>query len=584
MADLANEEKPAIAPPVFVFQKDKGQKSSAEQKDLSDSGEEPRGEAEAPHHGTGHPESAGEHALEPPAPASASASTPEAQLLPFPRELAGRPAGGSSPEGGEDSDREDGNYCPPVKRERTSSLTQFPPSQSVSKNNVFMPSTFCEPSAGNSDSEPEEKSSGFRLKPPTLIHGQAPSAGLPSQKPKEQQRSVLRPAVLQAPQPKALSQTVPSSGTNGLSIPADCTGATTATSPDTPARRSPSDEVRAPEDKDPQKNEPSGTGEDCEKAERAVQQAFVFGQNLRDRVKLIHENTEVADKENAGHPSSETPTATNYFLQYISSSLDNSTNSADTASNKFVFGQNMSERVLSPPKLNEVSSDANRENAAAESGSESSSQEATPEKANNISESLAESAAAYTKATARKCLLEKVEVITGEEAESNVLQIQCKLFVFDKASQSWVERGRGLLRLNDMASTDDGTLQSRLVMRTQGSLRLILNTKLWAQMQIDKASEKSIRITAMDTEDQGVKVFLISASSKDTGQLYAALHHRILALRSRVEQEQEAKMPAPEPGAAPSNEDDSDEDVLAPSGATGGGPGDEGDGQTAGST
>ncbi|XP_047565200.1 ran-binding protein 3 isoform X4 [Lutra lutra] len=555
-------EKPAIAPPVFVFQKDKGQKSSAEQKDLSDSGEEPRGEAEAPHHGTGHPESAGEHALEPPAPASASASTPEAQLLPFPRELAGRPAGGSSPEGGEDSDREDGNYCPPVKRERTSSFTQFPPSQS------------------------EEKSSGFRLKPPTLIHGQAPSAGLPSQKPKEQQRSVLRPAVLQAPQPKALSQTVPSSGTNGVSIPADCTGAMTATSPDNPARRSPADEARALEEKEPQKNESSDTCEEenCEKKEQVAQQAFVFGQNLRDRVKLTHENTDVADMENAGHPSSETPAATNYFLQYISSSLDNSTNSADTASNKFVFGQNMSERVLSPPKLNELSSDATRENAAAESGSESSSQEATPEKANNISESLAESAAAYTKATARKCLLEKVEVITGEEAESNVLQIQCKLFVFDKTSQSWVERGRGLLRLNDMASADDGTLQSRLVMRTQGSLRLILNTKLWAQMQIDKASEKSIRITAMDTEDQGVKVFLISASSKDTGQLYAALHHRILALRSRVEQEQEAKMPAPEPGAAPSNEDDSDEDVLAPSGATGGGACEEGEGQTAGST
>uniref|UniRef100_A0A8D0JXD3 Ran-binding protein 3 n=1 Tax=Sus scrofa TaxID=9823 RepID=A0A8D0JXD3_PIG len=497
MADLANEEKPAIAPPVFVFQKDKGQKRSA---------------------------------------------------------------GGSSPEGGEDSDREDGNYCPPVKRERTSSLTQFPPSQSVSKNNVFMPSTFCEPSAGNSDSEP----------------------GLPSQKPKEQQRSVLRPAVLQAPQPKALSQTVPSTGTNGVSVPADCTGAVTLASPDNPARRSPSDEVPALEEKESQKNESSNTSEEenCEKKEQVAQQAFVFGQNLRDRVKLINENTEVADMENAGHPSSETPTATNYFLQYISSSLENSTNSADAASSKFIFGQNMSERVLSPPKLNEVSSDANRETIAAESGSESSSQEATPEK-----ESLAESAAAYTKATARKCLLEKVEVITGEEAESNVLQIQCKLFVFDKTSQSWVERGRGLLRLNDMASTDDGTLQSRLVMRTQGSLRLILNTKLWAQMQIDKASEKSIRITAMDTEDQGVKVFLISASSKDTGQLYAALHHRILALRSRVEQEQEAKTPAPEPGAAPSNEDDSDDDdVLAPSGATGSGAGDEGDGQTAGST
>ncbi|XP_065555654.1 ran-binding protein 3 isoform X4 [Lathamus discolor] len=478
MADLANEEKPAIAPPVFVFQKDKAQKRSAD---------------------------------------------------------------GSSPEDGDESDREDGSYCPPVKRERTSSLTQFPPSQSVTKNNVFMPSSFCEPSTGNSDSEPEEKSSGFRLKPPILIHGQAPSAGLPSQKPKEQQRSVLRPAVLQAPQPKAFSQMVLSSGTNGVNIPPD----SAATS-------------------------------------ESLSNATLKSSDSED--KLGDESDEAADVPNAGLHATDTPSATNYFLQYISSSVENSTNSADASSNKFVFGQNMSERVLSPPKSNEGSTESNKENAATESGSESSSQEATPEKANNISESLAESAAAYTKATARKCLLAKVEVITGEEAESNVLQIQCKLFVFDKNSQSWVERGRGLLRLNDMASTDDGTLQSRLVMRTQGSLRLILNTKLWAQMQIDKASEKSIRITAMDTEDQGVKVFLISASSKDTGQLYAALHHRILALRSRVEQEQEVKNVAPEPEVTQSNEEDSDDDVIAPSGSVGSGPNDEGDGQNVGST
>ncbi|XP_074665149.1 ran-binding protein 3 isoform X8 [Strix aluco] len=513
MADLANEEKPAIAPPVFVFQKDKAQKRSAD---------------------------------------------------------------GSSPEDGDESDREDGSYCPPVKRERTSSLTQFPPSQSVTKNNVFMPSSFCEPSTGNSDSEPEEKSSGFRLKPPILIHGQAPSAGLPSQKPKEQQRSVLRPAVLQAPQPKAFSQMVLSSGTNGVNIPPD--SAATSESLSNATLKSSDSEDKAGEC---QKKESNNTSDDdsCEKAELNAQQAFVFGQNLRDRVKLGDESDETADVQNAGLPTSDVPSATNYFLQYISSSVENSTNSADASSNKFVFGQNMSERVLSPPKSNEGSTESNKENAATESGSESSSQEATPEK-----ESLAESAAAYTKATARKCLLAKVEVITGEEAESNVLQIQCKLFVFDKNSQSWVERGRGLLRLNDMASTDDGTLQSRLVMRTQGSLRLILNTKLWAQMQIDKASEKSIRITAMDTEDQGVKVFLISASSKDTGQLYAALHHRILALRSRVEQEQEVKNVAPEPEVTQSNEEDSDDDVIAPSGSAGSGPNDEGDGQNVGST
>ncbi|XP_031948291.1 ran-binding protein 3 isoform X2 [Corvus cornix cornix] len=571
MADLANEEKPAIAPPVFVFQKDKAQKSPAEQKALSDSGEDPQGEVEPPYHGLGHTEPAGECDSEYPAPAVASVSATlspasEAQLAPIQQELAGRSADGSSPEDGDESDREDGSYCPPVK---------------LTKNNVFMPSSFCEPSTGNSDSEPEEKSSGFRLKPPILIHGQAPSAGLPSQKPKEQQRSVLRPAVLQAPQPKVFSQMVLSSGTNGVNIPPD--SAATSESPSDATLKSSDSEDKAAEC---QKKESNNTSDDdsCEKAELNAQQAFVFGQNLRDRVKLGDESDETADVQNAGLLTSDTPSATNYFLQYISSSVENSTNNADASSNKFVFGQNMSERVLSPPKSSEGSTESNKENAATESGSESSSQEATPEKANNISESLAESAAAYTKATARKCLLAKVEVITGEEAESNVLQIQCKLFVFDKSSQSWVERGRGLLRLNDMASTDDGTLQSRLVMRTQGSLRLILNTKLWAQMQIDKASEKSIRITAMDTEDQGVKVFLISASSKDTGQLYAALHHRILALRSRVEQEQEVKNVAPEPEVTQSNEEDSDDDVIAPSGSVGSGPNDEGDGQNVGST
>ncbi|NXA58399.1 RANB3 protein, partial [Mohoua ochrocephala] len=539
--------------------------SPAEQKALSDSGEDPQGEVEPPYHGLGHTEPAGECDSEYPAPAVASVSATlspasEAQLAPIQQELAGRSADGSSPEDGDESDREDGSYCPPVKRERTSSLTQFPPSQS------------------------EEKSSGFRLKPPILIHGQAPSAGLPSQKPKEQQRSVLRPAVLQAPQPKAFSQMVLSSGTNGVNIPPD-SAATSESPSDATLKSSDSEDKvswrRRLKAAECQKKESNNASDDdsCEKAELNAQQAFVFGQNLRDRVKLGDESDETADVQNAGLLTSDTPSATNYFLQYISSSVENSTNNADASSNKFVFGQNMSERVLSPPKSNEGSTESNKENAATESGSESSSQEATPEK-----ESLAESAAAYTKATARKCLLAKVEVITGEEAESNVLQIQCKLFVFDKSSQSWVERGRGLLRLNDMASTDDGTLQSRLVMRTQGSLRLILNTKLWAQMQIDKASEKSIRITAMDTEDQGVKVFLISASSKDTGQLYAALHHRILALRSRVEQEQEVKNVAPEPEVTQSNEEDSDDDVIAPSGSVGSGPNDEGDGQNVGST
>ncbi|KAJ4936318.1 hypothetical protein JOQ06_000914 [Pogonophryne albipinna] len=488
MADLANEDKPALAPAVFVFQKDKAQKRSAE---------------------------------------------------------------GSSAEDGEDSDKDEGSYCPPVKRERTSS---FPPPHSVPKNNVFMPPSFCQSPTGNSDSEPEEKPVGFRLKPPTLIHGQAPSSGVPSQKPKEQQRSVLRPAVLQAPPSKSHIESNSSCGTNGVKKSQD--GAPGSQS----LFLNNTEHTLTKSQKHENEEDGASGNKDGEKKDTDVAISFVFGQNIKDRAKLEENSTEGKSKDGLPLDAKE---GTNYFLQYISTpSPKKATNSTDTGA-KFVFGQNMSERVLSPPK-GEPPVEETKEVLAAPAP-EPSSQEAPPEKANSVSESLEESAAAYTKATAKKCVLEKVDVKTGEESESNVLQMQCKLYVFEKTAQSWIERGRGLLRLNDMASTEDGTLQSRLVMRTQGSLRLILNTKLWAQMQVDKASEKSVRVTAMDTEDQGVKVFLISASSKDIGQLAAALHHRILALKSRADQEPETPTTTIPDAEVPQSDDSDEEDNASAS-------------------
>ncbi|NWY56466.1 RNB3L protein, partial [Chionis minor] len=175
---------------------------------------------------------------------------------------------------------------------------------------------------------------------------------------------------------------------------------------------------------------------------------------------------------------------------------------------------------------------------------------------------LTESAAACISKPVEKILLDKVEVITGEEAEQNVLQINCKLFVFNKLSLTWTERGRGSLRLNDTSSTKCGMLQSRLIMRNQGSLRLILNTRLWDQMVIQRANRKSLCFTATDQEDHSVQVFLIQASSKDTGYLYAAIHHRLVALRSSAEQEPDANQVDTESEIAfqPLNCDSDDED------------------------
>ena len=54
------------------------------------------------------------------------------------------------------------------------------------------------------------------------------------------------------------------------------------------------------------------------------------------------------------------------------------------------------------------------------------------------------------------------QIRTGEEDESNVFQLNAKLFAFDHSSQSWQERGRGTLRLNDMTNKNDTSFQSRL--------------------------------------------------------------------------------------------------------------------------
>ncbi|NWS55196.1 RNB3L protein, partial [Chunga burmeisteri] len=173
-----------------------------------------------------------------------------------------------------------------------------------------------------------------------------------------------------------------------------------------------------------------------------------------------------------------------------------------------------------------------------------------------------ESAAACISKPVKKILLDKVEVITGEEAEHNVLQMNCKLFVFNKLSLTWIERGRGSLRLNDTSSNKCGMLQSRLIMRNQGSLRLILNSRLWDQMIIKIANRNSLCFTATDQEDHSVQVFLIQASSKDTGYLYAAIHHRLVALRSFAEKEPDANQVDTESEIAfqPLNCDSDDED------------------------
>jgi Ran-binding protein 3 len=149
---------------------------------------------------------------------------------------------------------------------------------------------------------------------------------------------------------------------------------------------------------------------------------------------------------------------------------------------------------------------------------------------------------------------------TGEENESNVLQASCKLFVYDGTTSAWVERGQGQLRLNDRVDGDepparkesprgsgcgstvanqgyDGEedvparpIQSRLIVRTKGSLRLMLNTNVWSGMKVERPSEKSVRFTGNDNGT--VRIFVVQSSATDAEVLCNALTCRIRALLS----------------------------------------------------
>ncbi|XP_035212435.1 ran-binding protein 3-like isoform X2 [Stegodyphus dumicola] len=207
-------------------------------------------------------------------------------------------------------------------------------------------------------------------------------------------------------------------------------------------------------------------------------------------------------------------------------------NSDDQSPNgSFIFGQNLHERALNyDSHCEQPLSPTDTHNLTFEEAALKKEELEKMERQNQEEnlKSLSESAKEYeSKQVKRK--FDEVTVITGEEEESNVLQINCKLFAFDKINMNWQERGRGILRLNDREHK--GHLHSRVVMRTQGSLRVVLNTKVWAGMSVEHPSQKTVRLTAFDP--QGVKVFLVMAQPKDAEQLFNALDWRVTGLRSR---------------------------------------------------
>ena len=231
----------------------------------------------------------------------------------------------------------------------------------------------------------------------------------------------------------------------------------------------------------PEKKQTAEIQKETPNAEQKVSQgdkkesSFLFGQNLADRAANFVETAN-------GEKTSE---------------VDNVDAKAAQASS-FIFGQHLAERVSTtdkdPLQKDQVTKEQEESKKPSDAGaeeskshddnkqSEDSSTEVksissnsktddikvsiSPEKnssntallkthepvASLSGKTLNENAAEYFEShlAPPKRKFDEVEVITGEENEHNVLHMSAKLYIFDK-NKSWLEKGRGELRLNDLS-------------------------------------------------------------------------------------------------------------------------------------
>ncbi|KAI9323530.1 hypothetical protein BX666DRAFT_73335 [Dichotomocladium elegans] len=94
-------------------------------------------------------------------------------------------------------------------------------------------------------------------------------------------------------------------------------------------------------------------------------------------------------------------------------------------------------------------------------------------------------------------ILRQTEVKTGEEDEETIYHIKAKLFVMDRSSSNWKERGAGTLRINIRENASGK--HARIVMRADTVYRVILNLPLFEGMDFLIMQEKFVRFAGFET-------------------------------------------------------------------------------------
>jgi len=107
---------------------------------------------------------------------------------------------------------------------------------------------------------------------------------------------------------------------------------------------------------------------------------------------------------------------------------------------------------------------------------------------------------------------------TGEEGETTLAEARARLYEFEKGS--WKERGIGTIKIN---SKDN---KYRLLMRTENTLRVILNASIYKDMVSSEQDEKQLRFSCLnavseDATDLKITNYIVKFQTKQVFEQFA---------------------------------------------------------------
>lgn len=119
--------------------------------------------------------------------------------------------------------------------------------------------------------------------------------------------------------------------------------------------------------------------------------------------------------------------------------------------------------------------------------------------------------------------LQEVETSTGEETETALFDVKCKLYRFDNEAGEWKERGTGKIKLLE----DKETQRVRLLMREEKTLKVRANHIVMpgTKLQEHTGSDKAWVWSTMDfaSEEQRMELFCLKLPSPARAQEFRKL-------------------------------------------------------------